>query len=126
MSYEYIVDSYAWIEYFQGSEKGAIVKGFIEKKNCATSALTIAEISEKYHREGLSFEEDFSFIMSSSKIIAIDADIAMLAGKVNYENKKKIKDWGMADSIILATARMHNAKVITGDAHFKEFSPVMI
>lgn len=33
--------------------------------------------------------------------------------------KKRIKGWGMADSIILATARVSDAKVITGDEHFK-------
>ena len=34
--------------------------------------------------------------------------------------KKKIKNWRMADSIILATARLVNTKVVTGDGHFKD------
>jgi predicted nuclease of predicted toxin-antitoxin system len=29
-----------------------------------------------------------------------------------------VRDWGLADSIILATARKEDAKVVTGDKHF--------
>lgn len=32
----------------------------------------------------------------------------------------------MSDSIILATARMFNAKVVTGDKHFRDLNAVMI
>ncbi len=37
---------------------------------------------------------------------------------MNHKRKKTIKDWGMADSVILATARSASAKVVTGDRHF--------
>ncbi|MBI4440023.1 type II toxin-antitoxin system VapC family toxin [Candidatus Woesearchaeota archaeon] len=126
MSYDYVVDSYAWVEYFMGTEKGEVVKRYIEKEICATSAITIAEISEKYKREGLRFQGDFNFILSKTKIIDVDSEIAMLSGEISCENKKKIKNWGMADSIILATARMLNARVITGDPHFGGLGAVML
>jgi predicted nucleic acid-binding protein len=29
-----------------------------------------------------------------------------------------VRDWGLADSIVLATARELGAKVVTGDKHF--------
>ena len=47
MVYDYIIDSYAWVEYFKGSEQGESAKDFIENKNSATSVITIAELSEK-------------------------------------------------------------------------------
>ena len=36
--------------------------------------------------------------------------------------KKEIQDFRMADCIILTTAKLENAKVLTGDVHFKNFS----
>ena len=126
MSYKYVIDSYAWVEYFKGSKQGKISKDFIESENSATSVITIAELSEKYEREGKDFDEDFSFIISQTKIIQLNTELALLAGKINNENKKKIKNWGMADAIILATAKMKKAKVVTGDEHFRNLDSVML
>ena len=120
MSYEFVIDSYAWVEYFRGTKKGEKAKQFIESGKAATSSISIAELSEKYKRENINFEEDFNFIMSSTKIINLNIEIALSAGKINFENKKKIKNWGMADAIILATANLINAKVIAGDERFGE------
>src|SRR3989344_4976949 len=108
MNYKYIIDSYAWVEYFRGSKEGNIAKDYIEGQSCITSAITIAELSEKYKREDKNFEENFNFIISKTKIFEINTEIALLSGQINFENKKKIKNWGMSDSIILATAQLTN------------------
>ena len=126
MSYDYLIDSYAWIEYFRGTEKGETAKPLIEGGKSATSSISLAELSEKYLRENLDFEEDLKFIISSTKIIDVDKEIALSAGAMNFENKKKIKDWGMADAIILASAKKLNAKVVTGDKHFQGMDSVLI
>lgn len=126
MSYEFVIDSYAWIEFFRGTKKGEVAKTFIESGKSATSTMTIAELSEKYERESRNFKENFDFIISQSKLVNLDTEIAILAGKINCENKKKIKNWGMADAIILATANSLNAKVVTGDEHFRTFNSIML
>ncbi|MEM2864967.1 MAG: PIN domain-containing protein [Candidatus Bathyarchaeia archaeon] len=119
MSYEYVVDSYAWIEYFRGSEAGKKARDFIEKDKSATATITLAELSEKYAREGWSyFNEDLLFIASTTIIVNLTKEIAVKAGEINAVMKAKVKGWGMADSIILATAQVAKAKVITGDKHF--------
>ena len=38
--------------------------------------------------------------------------------------KKKIKGWGLADSIVYATGLLKKAEVVTGDEHFKELKNV--
>ncbi len=126
MSYEYVIDSYAWMEYFLGSKEGSVAREYIELKECATSSMTLAELNEKYKRENKDFEKDFNFIIATTKIIDVSTAIALEAGNINYENKKKIKNWGMADSIIMATAKILNAKVVTGDSHFSNLDAVMI
>jgi predicted nucleic acid-binding protein len=126
VSYNYLIDSYAWIEYFKGTSKGKIAKELIENDSCATASLAIAELTEKYKKENRDFESDFNFIISQTKIVDLDAEIALEAGKISFENKKKIKNWGMADSIMLATAKKIGAKVLTGDKHFGNFESVML
>jgi predicted nucleic acid-binding protein len=119
-NYEAVIDSYAWIEYFRGSPSGDKARQFIEKESCATASITLAEMQEKYLREKWpTFEADLSFIATKTSVIAMDREISISGGRINFENKKKIRNWGMADSIVLATARVHSAKVVTGDPHFK-------
>lgn len=126
MSYDYVIDSYAWVEYFRGTKEGRIAKDYIENKDCATSSITIAELSEKYKRENKDFEEDFNFVISKTKIFELTIEIALVAGQMNYENKGRIKGWGMSDSIILATAKLLNARVVTGDEHFRNLNAIML
>jgi len=120
MSYKYVVDSYAWIEYFRGSKVGEKAKEIIESGEAATATITIAELKEKYTREGwLYFEDDLLFITSSTILVNLTKEIAVKAGEINMTMKARVKGWGIADSIILATAQTENAKVITGDRHFE-------
>ena len=126
MTYDFVIDSYAWVEYFKGTEEGTIAKEYIEGKDCVTCSITIAELSEKYKRENKKFDEDFDFIIGRTKIIDLNTQIALMAGEINCENKKKIKNWGMSDSIILATSKLLNAKVVTGDPHFSSLGAVML
>ena len=120
-NYEFVIDSYAWIEYFRGTSSGERAREFIEQGSAATSTITLAELQEKYLREKWdSFETDLKFITTKTTLVPVDRKISLLAGQINHQNKKKVKDWGMADSIILATARISSAKVVTGDTHFKD------
>lgn len=126
-NYETVIDSYAWIEYFRGSPSGDKARQFIENGSSATASITLAELQEKYLREKwTTFEMDLRFIATKTSIISIDREISISGGRINFENKKKIKNWGMADSIILATARVLSAKVVTGDPHFKSLKEAIM
>lgn len=127
MSYESVIDSFAWIEYFRGTALGERAREFIDRGSAATSTITLAELQEKYLRERWdSFDIDSRFIMTKTTIVPVDRKISFLAGQINSQNKRKIKDWGMSDSIILATARVSSAKVLTGDPHFKSVSEAVM
>jgi len=126
-NYEFVIDSYAWIEYFRGTSSGERAREFVEGGSAATSAITLAELQEKYLREKWnSFENDLKFITTKTTVISVNAKISILAGQINHQNKRKVKDWGMADSIILSTARISSAKVVTGDDHFKDVSEAIM
>src|SRR6266571_2036828 len=66
------------------------------------------------------------FIRSSSQIIHIDFDRAAEAGEIDVEMKKKVRGWGLVDSIILTLARSADAKVVTGDEHFREIKEAIM
>ncbi len=118
----YVVDSFAWLEYFSGSTAGTRAKSFIEGSKGITPTIVIAELSEKYQREKLAFDEDLDFIISRTRIASLDTKIAEKAGILSYERKRQIRHWGMADSIVLATAREHKAKIVTGNKHFQDLA----
>jgi predicted nucleic acid-binding protein len=125
MSYSFVIDSYAWIEYFRGSKRGFPVRNYVEKENSATPTIVIAEISRKLLKEVLAGRETavgreskLDFIKTSTFVVELNEEIARLAGEIDVERKKMVRDWGLADSIILATARKEDAKVVTGNKHF--------
>jgi len=60
-----------------------------------------------------------AFIKSRSAQIPLDENLAVQAAKTDLAMKKKAQNWGLADSIVLSTARDRKAKVVTGDPHFR-------
>ena len=116
------MDSFAWIEYFSGSVRGQKVREFVKGGVATTPTIVIAEISEKYAKMKLDLGPRLVFIRARSGIVALDEELARIAGTVNHERRKIVKGWGMADSIILATARRSKARVVTGDRHFKDLA----
>ena len=51
--------------------------------------------------------------------------MAIEAGRIDVEMKKKEKGWRLADSIVLCLAISKKGKVVTGDLHFKELDNVI-
>lgn len=127
MSYEYVIDAYAWIEYFRGSKPGEKAKHYIEEENSATPTIVIAELSRKLLKEverGVETVEGrrakLEFVGTVTEIVDLSRDIAELSGEIDIERRNRVENWGLADSIILATAQKSNAKIVTGDKHFSD------
>lgn len=99
---------------------GKKTRTYVESDSACTSTVTLAELKEKYLRDKWSsFEEDLAFMTTRTTVAPLDRQIAVLAGELNYKQKETKRGWGMADSIVLATARAASAKVVTGDRHFE-------
>lgn len=116
----YIVDTFAWLEYFLGSEAGRKTKEYIEGDQAVTPTIVLAEFADKYAREKLDPTERLRYIKNRSVIAVLDEQTAEVAGRINAERRAKVAGWGLADSVILATARMRKLRVITGDEHFRD------
>ena len=121
-----LLDTYAWVEHFKGSEKGKQVDKLIIDEECYTSILSIAEIAEWCLKNNIDLTYCIDIAKKLSMIIDLDLNIVVLAAKLNFEYKKSIKNWGMLDSLIYATARIYGKKILTGDKHFENLEDVII
>lgn len=121
------LDSFAWMEYFMGTLKGEKVKRFVDDDlQLYTSPIVIAEIYSKSLRTDGKAEERKDFILKRCAVVLLDENIAVEAAKIHAESKVKIPDFGLADAIILASARSRKIKVLTGDPHFKNFDDAIM
>jgi predicted nucleic acid-binding protein len=117
---KYVLDSYAWIEYLNGTVKGKKVAQILETDDeIYTSAITIGEVVSKILRMGQDAKPAYEVISSNSQIIPANQELSYQAGVVHCEMRKTQKDFGLADAYILATARKLKTKVLTGDSHFQ-------
>jgi|SRR3989344_5427755 len=120
---KYIIDSYAWVEYLEGSKLGEKVREIINDKDKEIFSLnlTIAEIVSKVKRKKGNTDTAYNAIVANSKIKEITPSIARRAGLFHAEIRAKIKNFGLADALILILAREIDAKILTSDEHFRGF-----
>lgn len=126
---KYVIDSYAWLEYFMGTKVGERVKEIIDNsEEKITPTICLAEVYAKTLKveDQQLAEKQKAFIKEKSAIVFLDEMIAVEAAKVLVNNKKEIDGWGMADSIVYATAIVKKADVVTDDEHFRKLKNVLL
>lgn len=111
-----VVDSSAWIEYFEDGQNAEAFSDAIESpEELVVSSLTLFEV---YKRVSQAADERLATaavgLMLQGRIVDLSATLAISAAQVSMETGLP-----MADSIILATARAHDATLWTQDVHFE-------
>ena len=129
-----VVDAYAWVELFLGSEKGRKVKEILEDADeVYTPDTVLAEIARKYVKEGAeekTVDARLETITAASNIAQIDTKIALEAARcymqlVTDAKKAKLKAPSLFDAIVLATGILLESKILTGDEHFRNLSETL-
>ena len=124
-----IFDAYAWVEYALDSPKAERVAELLESASEAiTPASVLAELKESMLRQGIRVvvvNRILAYVKSRTTIVGIDSTVAELAGEINFTQKRTIKNWGMLDSFVYATAKVRRGRVLTGDPHFKQLKDVI-
>lgn len=126
MANKYLLDSSAWIEYFNGTELGGKVKKLIENEDVYTCIISIAEISDKFNKEREKFDKFLSFIKNISSILNLTVSSCGECGKVKAERRLIKKEFSLIDAIIYLTAKENSCFLITKDDDFKEMENVII
>ena len=110
----FLLDSYAWLEYFGGNEGYA---KYIESEEPPfTAASSLTEIVRAFARKKIPTKkvgELVSFVTERSVILPLGKDDAIKAGLLAEE-------FGLhfSDALIYAFAS-NDRRLVTGDAHFK-------
>ena len=116
-----VVDSSGWLEYFaKGQNAPFFLKTIQDTEKLLVPAICVYEVFKRIL--SLRGEEDALQavgIMSLGKSVELSQDIAVNAAKISHDLKI-----AMADSIILATARVFNAILWTQDADFEGLDSV--
>ena len=111
-----VVDSSAWLEYFaNGTNADFFAKPIEQIEKLIVPSLTVYEVYKKVLIER-DHDQAIQAIggMLQGTVVDLDASIALSAAEISIENRLP-----MADSIILATARLHGATLWTQDADFQ-------
>ena len=123
----YLLDSYAWVEYFIGSQKGeALKKLFLDERHrFVTVACCLAEIQGWALKNNQDFHQLFKVIRANSTLAPLTEHDWIDAGKERFEQRKTHKDFGLIDAVILIKQKELNCVIITGDKHFKELPNIV-
>ena len=116
-----VVDSSAWLEYFANGPNAAFFAPAIEKtSDLLVPSLTLYEVFKRVLQqrdEGHALQA--VAVMEQGSVIDLDAPLALIAARTSIEQRLPL-----GDSIVLATARTHDAVLWTQDADFKGMAGV--
>ena len=128
-----VYDTYAWIEYFRGSDKGAVVKRLLESHEGYTPSIVLAEVARKYRREG--FNEDdilkrLLFIVGKTEVVTINIEISLKASETYLEllelsKKLRLRTPSLADAIVYSIGMLKQDKLVTGDKLFRNMENII-
>ena len=111
-----VVDSSGWLEYFGKGPNGMHFAPAIQ--NSADLMVPTVCLYEVFKRVALLRDEEEALqaaaVMMSGQVIDLSTEIALCAAQLSLENHLP-----MADSLILATARLNDADLWTQDEHFQ-------
>jgi len=109
----YIVDTYAWISYFEGKKE---FKEPIEENELYTPSIVLAEVSRILRRKKVPKTRStriLKFIKERSLILSLDETNAIEAGEIAEK-----EGLYLIDGIIYSYVDEHT-RLLTGDKHFK-------
>jgi toxin FitB len=116
-----VVDSSAWLEYFaNGPNAGFFARPIEGSDELIVPSLTICEVFKRVLQqrdEGSALRA--VAVMQQGTVIDLDLRLALNAARVSIDTKLPL-----ADSVVLATARLHDATLWTQDADFESLPGV--
>ena len=116
-----VVDSSAWLEFFaDGPNAGAFALPLTDRTNLVVPTITIYEVFKVVCRQrGEDAALQAAALMRQGTSVELSQSLAMVAARTSLD-----LGLAMADSIILATARMYDAVLWTQDEHFRGLSGI--
>lgn len=116
-----VVDSSGWIEFFTD---GPLADQYAVKlRSLAVVLVPVIVLYEVYKRLKRELSEDDALVavsaMQRARVVPVSVELALVAADLSLEHRLP-----MADALILATARLHRAELVTSDADFENIEAV--
>lgn len=111
-----VVDSSGWLEYVDGGPSAnAFEPAILAVERLVVPSICLLEVFKRMLREkGEDAALDVVGQMRQGMVVDLDADLALEAARLGTELKLPL-----ADSVIVATARLHSATIWTQDQDFE-------
>ena len=116
-----LVDSSGWLEYFADAPNADFFAPAIEDvPNLLVPTICILEVFRRVlQQRDEKAALQVAAVMQQGHVVDMDSAVALYAAGIGVDLKLPLPD-----SVILATARMHNATIWTQDDDFKELEGV--
>ncbi len=118
-----LIDSYGWIEYFGDGPLADSYASLVEKadeENTLTPTVVVHEVYKKIKTtRGEEKALEAYAQMSRTRIVDLTSSLCLDAADLSLSF-----NLGIADSIIVATAKVYNAQIATSDEHLKKLDNV--
>ena len=110
-----VVDSSAWLEYFaDGPNASRFAQAIQAVPELLVPTIVLLEVTRRVHQQrGEDAALQAAAVLHQGEIIPLDSALALAAAHLGVTKRLPL-----ADSIILATARQHDAILWTMDADF--------
>jgi predicted nucleic acid-binding protein len=110
-----LVDFSGWLEYFaDGPNAAAFAEAIEDSENLLVPVICLYEVFKRITQErDVTVAHEQIAHMLSGRVVDVDQALALSAAKISVESQL-----AMADSLILATARAHEATLWTQDGDF--------
>ncbi len=110
-----VVDSSAWLEYFADGPNASVFAPAIQATaELVVPSITLFEVFKRvYQQRGEGPALQAVALMQQGQVVDLDSPLAVAAAKLSSDAKLPL-----ADSVVLATARRHEATLWTQDADF--------
>jgi predicted nucleic acid-binding protein len=118
------VDSYGWIERFTNGPKADLYNAVIEKaapSEIVTSAIVLYEVYRKV-KQTVNEQSALEAVVAIGQTFVVPVDQSLSLEAADYSLMFGLH---MADAIVYATARHHNAELYTSDENLKGIKGVV-
>lgn len=116
-----VVDSSGWLEFLtDGPLANEYARRLRQPAAVITPTIVMYEVYK--HSKRLRGEDgalDAVAAMQKTRVVPLNDELALVAADLSLEHKLP-----MADAIVLATARLYEAEVVTSDADFEDVAGV--
>lgn len=111
-----VVDSSAWLEYFADGPNASFFAPAIEKtEQLLVPSITLLEVFKRIHHQR---GENAALVavaqMQQGRVVDLDATQALTAARLGTDHRLPL-----ADSVVYAAARHHDAELWTQDSDFE-------